>query len=161
MTEVIQLDSIDQLDGAIQGVLDEVSEAFENIDYTDTLTDQLKKLENEHGDFFHSRSGPDGEAWPPNAPSTKRKKGQGIQLFEGGSLRASLMGSGGDAIRLVQREGANNQHGLVFGTSIPYSMFNQEGTVRIPARPHVGMTGESLDRFVGKVADATVEAIAE
>lgn len=144
----------------LQGVLDDVAKQFGDIDYQPVLVSALKDMESLHESYFASGAGPAG-TWPPNAPSTVRRKGHATVLVEKGKLRASLNSPGGDAVRDVFKEGADNQHGLVFGTSVEHSIFNQEGTPTAPARPHVGLTEQALDRIAENVADYTVERLKE
>lgn len=144
----------------LQGVLDDVVSDFKDIDYQPVLVSALKDMEELHESYFASGAGPAGP-WPPNAPSTSRRKGHATVLVESGKLRASLNSPGGDAVRDVFREGADNQHGLVFGTSTEYSIFNQEGTVNAPSRPHVGLTSKFVDGLADNIAKYTVERLKE
>ncbi len=134
-----------------KGLFSELSQALNDIDFTEPMTDAIPLLEAGEKAAFDSRSAPGGEPWAPNAPSTIRRKGHGKQLFETGRLGSSLFGRTSDSIRDVY------QHGLTFGTSVPYSVFNQEGTPKIPARVHVGMSEKTLDAICDGVADFVVE----
>jgi phage gpG-like protein len=67
---------------------------------------------------------------------------------------------------LIDVGGPGNIHetshrGLLFGTDVEYSLFNQEGTQRIPARPHVGMTEKLVDAIADEVLDFAVEQLKE
>jgi len=154
MARLIEVETLDQW----QVVFDGIADQFAAIDYTDPLNETLPKLEKAHQEFFDNEAGPTG-AWPALAPSTVRRKGHGIVLLESGKLTQSLGGRSADSIREVFRDGANNQHALIFGTSVEYSIFHQQGTKRIPARPHVGITEPLLDQTAGEVADWTVAGL--
>jgi phage gpG-like protein len=148
MGRLIEVETLDEW----QAVFDGLAEQFAEIDYTDPLTEALPKLEKSHQEFFDNEAGPEG-AWAPNAPSTVKRKGHGIVLLESGRLTASLVGRTADSVREVFN--AEGQHSLIFGTDVPYSVFNQEGTSRAPARPHVGMTEETMQAVDNDVADWT------
>lgn len=150
-------DVIDGLDG-VQTYMDGISASFTEADYTDELHDFLRLLEDRHRHYFASRTSPSGDSWPPLAPSTVRRKGHDTILVDTGRLKGSLKGESGDSIREVYREGANNQHGLVFGTAVPYSIFH-DGGGRLPKRQHVGMDDDTLHVLVDAVADISLEAM--
>lgn len=137
----------------LEKVFAELHDSLTNADFTGSMTDAIPLLEAGEKQAFDSRQSPGGEAWAPNAPSTIRRKGHGIQLFETGRLGASLFGRTGDSVRDIY------PHGLTFGTSVPYSIFNQQGTPRIPARVHVGMSEQTLGKIVDGVADHVVETM--
>ena len=50
---------------------------------------------------------------------------------------------------------------LKFGTDLPYSVFNDQGTDRIPARPHIGMDNKHLDGLVRRALDYTIKQLAK
>ncbi len=133
------------------GVFVEIEQALKNADYSGVMTDAIEPLEAGEKTAFDGRKTPGGTPWAPNAPSTIKRKGHGIQLFETGRLGSSLFGRTSDSIRDVY------PHGLTFGTGVPYSIFNQEGTRRIPQREHVGMGEVTCQKIVDLVADQAVE----
>ena len=165
-----------------QELLDGVVEDFEKTDYIGFLGAELDRLADLHKAFFDSSSGPDGSPWKPNAPSTIKQKGHSTILrgvrsrkerdFKGTkgrpgvkfrrsrwlggyrlstSLTAKTRQSYGDAVREAVSEG--NGGALTFGTTVPYATYNDQGTERIPARPHVGMNEQFLDAVVERLAD--------
>lgn len=144
-----------QIEGvrALGGVFVEIEEQFKAADYTRTLTPFLDLLQRTHAEGFSTQSNPVGRKWKPLAPSTIKRKGHGIILFETGRLKSSLIGATGDSVRAV------SHRGMLFGTQVPYSIFHQNGTSRLPQREHVGMNDETCQQIVNAVADATVEAL--
>ena len=161
-----QLSSLTELGG----IFLEIDQAFTDADYKPTLASFLPELEKFEEGLFNSQSAPDGTPWAPINPKTAAAKGPegfGI-LFDTGRLMSSLVGQTDDSIRDIY------DHGLTFGEDVPYSIFHQDGYTpmrgqgtfgegvpfaSVPARPHVGVNDEILDRFCGKIADATVEAL--
>jgi hypothetical protein len=49
--------------------------------------------------------------------------------------------------------------GLIFGTSVFYSIFHTQGGGNLPKREHVGITENSIDNLAVKVADQTIEEL--
>lgn len=186
MTKTQVIDSPAQM----QDVFDSISSDFRGIDYTAELTGELDRMADLHQGFFLRSTGPDGSRWAPNAPSTIRQKGHATILrgvrgkaqkhvkatkrrpavfspfrnkIRGYRLATSLTTkttqSFGDAIREVVSD--NRGAALSFGTAVEYSIFNQEGTSRAPARPHVGLTGKYVDQMTNRVADFIVVELAK
>jgi len=142
--------------GRLDEIVLDISGDFNAIDYEPVMIASLELIADGEKAAFDSGSSPGGEPWTPNAPSTIEKKGHGIVLFETGALEQSLVEVGAE----------NNIHetshrGLLFGTELPYSIFNQEGTSRIPARPHVGMNEQLVDAITEEIAEFTVEQLKE
>jgi hypothetical protein len=171
-------------------VYDGIAADFDAIEYEDILSNELNFLAELHKSFFDASTGPDGQPWAVNAPSTIRAKGhavvlrgkkgtkpasvkatkrrpsvkfsraKGIAGFRlATSLTAKTTQSFGDAVR----EAASTDGGamLKFGTTVEYSLYNDQGTDRIPARPHIGMTSKYLDEATNRVADYTLKALAK
>lgn len=133
-----------------------MEEQFRNHDYSDVLNAFLPTLEETHKTHFDTQSDPAANPWPPLAPSTIRRKGHDTILYETGRLKASLAGKTEDSIRAVSERG----QGLLFGTSVEYAGFHQDGT-RLPRREHVGMVDETLQILVDSVADSAVDSLKE
>lgn len=134
-------------------ILLEVEADLREADYEPTLEDFIPVLEAGEATAFQSGTEPGGAAWVPLAESTIRKKGHGIILVETEKLMKSLTSGGGDAVR------ETTERGMIFGTSVEYSSFLEDGTSRMPARPHVGMSEGTLEQLVNAIADATVQAL--
>lgn len=183
MTTMI-LDSVEE----IPELLANIQEDLEQVDFTGWLQGELALLADLHKSYFDSSTGPDGQPWSANAPSTVRQKGHAVILRGlkqqrqknvkatkrrpavkhsaakgiGGfrlatSLTAKTTQSFGDAIREAVSEQAGGA--LTFGTDVPYAVYNDQGTNRIPARPHIGMPDKHLDAMVERVLDFTIKQL--
>lgn len=175
------------LDGPeeLQSLMDGIVEDFEAIDYTAVMSDELNRLSDLHRGFFNASSGPDGVAWKPNAPSTIRQKGHSTVLrgvrsakprkrkggpkfvrtrwIGGFRLATSLTLKSGQSTGDAIREGIQTDTGgwMKFGTDVEYSGYNDQGTSRIPARPHIGMDDKHLDGMVERTLDYTIKELAK
>ena len=148
------VDSPDQIQNIIGGILLEMDQAFQQADYTKEMQDYLDKLNIVHEGYFDKDAGPSGEKWQPLAQYTIQKKGHATILEEFRDMKRSVTESGAPgAIRSA------THRGLVFGTSDEKSIFHQEGTGKIPKREFVGMGEQTVNELVEKVADATMEKI--
>lgn len=138
----------------IGGVLLDCEQRIRNADYTEDLVQFQEKLAEQHAGMFAGEFDSNLEDWAPLAKATIDRKGHDRILVETGALRESLVHVGG----------AGNIHdvmprGMLFGTEIEYAVFHQEGTRRMPARPPVGVSEETLDKFVERIADSAVEKL--
>ena len=153
-TRTIILDNPEDVDEAIQGVYDAITESLQEVNFQEAFeTKVFPAIETAERGYFASETDSSGQAWAPLAASTIAKKGHDIILVETGALRASLVGVTGDSIR-----DAGADFG-VFGTSDPKAMFHQEGTSRMPARPPVGVSEELLETIAGIIGDAVIAQI--
>ena len=66
-----ELQSLDELEGVIEGVGD----SFRSADLTETLEDFHETLEKDHGGYFDRDQSPSGDTWPALSPATIAKKG--------------------------------------------------------------------------------------
>ncbi|WP_397570658.1 phage virion morphogenesis protein [Schlesneria sp. T3-172] len=103
---------------------------------------------------FRAQSTPGGVPWAPLAESTVRRKGHAYILVDTGDLASSLIDVDGPG-----NINATNSHGLMFGTDVEYAIFHETGTSRMPARPAVGMSDETLDDLCERVARATIDSL--
>jgi phage gpG-like protein len=138
---------------SLGGVFVEIEQQFINADYSETLEPFLRVFEGTHAAGFAAEASPSGSKWRPLSPRTIKRKGHGIILYETGRLKASLIGATGDSVRAV------SHRGLLFGTEVPYSIFHQDGTSRLPQREHVGINDETCQSVVDAIADAVVETL--
>lgn len=138
---------------ALGGIFIEIEQQFINADYSKTLEPFLKVFEGTHAAGFAAEANPVGSKWKPLSPRTVKRKGHGIILYKTGRLKASLIGATGDSVRAV------SHRGLLFGTEVPYSIFHQDGTSRLPQREHVGINDETCQSVVDAIADAVVETL--
>lgn len=132
----------------------EIGEIVANADYTEVMESFMPIFAADESRAFAHEMTVEGEPWAPLKPSTVARKGNDRILVEHGALIASLVNVGGP----------HNIHeamprGAIFGTSDPKALFHQLGTSRMPARPPVGISEETLDRLCEAVADRTVELI--
>jgi phage gpG-like protein len=126
--------------------IDSIQDRLLNADYTPLLRSLQQYLEQEHARFIAMQAGPGGEPWKQLAESTVNRKGHAIILVDKTDLAQSIAGPGHkDAIREIVNEGSN--HGLSFGTRVPYSKFHQHGTKKLPIRMHVGANQKMVDEM--------------
>lgn len=187
MPQTVTLNSLDEL----QDLYDGIVEDFNDIDYGQWMAGELDRLADFHKRMFDTSADPEGKAWKPNAPSTIAQKGHsrilrgirgprernykgtyrrppvkfrissGIRGFRlATSLTAKTQQSFGDAIReKVQEQPGKAQ--MTFGTAVEYSHFNDQGTSRIPARPHIGINEAHLDKMTERATDFALAELAK
>lgn len=186
MTQTIVLDGIEELPELFASI----QEDFGAIDYGQFLAAELDRMAVLHKSYFDSSRGPDGAAWKANAPRTVQQKGHAVVLrgirgrkatnikatkrrpgvkfartrnIAGFRLATSLTAksrqSFGDAIR--EAIATTNGGALKFGTAVAYSIYNDQGTDRIPARPHIGMSEKHLDQMTARAADYTLAELSK
>jgi len=140
------------------GYFQEMADNFNKYaDYQEFLESYVIELRSFHDDYWANQEDPTGKNWAPLSPKTIAKKGHSTILVDTERLWRSLTESTIDSICEVIDEGMN--HGISFGTSVPYSIFHQEGTERMPARPHVGINNDKVDDLTERTADRTVEIV--
>lgn len=97
---------------------------------------------------FDSEGGAFGEAWPPLAESTIKRKGNSNVLEETGKLRAALMGGTGRR----SRAGASRLTVGIDGRSLYYARFAQGGTeAGEPKRPIVGISSGAVEESISLI----------
>jgi phage gpG-like protein len=130
--------------------------AVSDADYTTTLEECQQDLAEQHAGMFAGEFDSNLNDWATLKPSTIKSKGHDRILVESGALMASLtsVGGPGNIHEVMPR-------GMLFGTEVEYAHFHQTGTKKMPARPPVGMSEETLDKLCDKIADATVEKLRE
>lgn len=132
----------------------DIQQKAENANYSAATSGFLKLLEKGHQGFFSTGIDPNGKPWAPLRPATIAKKGHGIILVDRDPLMDSLTKrSDSGAIRAITDRMA------VFGTSVPYAIFHQMGTSRLPIRAPVGVDSKTLDDIVNLTADTAVEQL--
>lgn len=140
--------------GQFGSLFEDIQQQIETTDFFPVMHAAIQLIADGEKAAFNAGHGPNGEEWAPNAESTKRRKGHGIVLFETGALEKSLVE--------VDGPGNINDAGsreLIFGTNVSYSLFNEFGTSRIPARPHVGISDQLIDALTEEIADYTVSQL--
>jgi phage gpG-like protein len=156
----------------LQDVYDAVAEDINELDYQDWMAGELVRMADLHRTFFRNQAGPDGRAWPKNAPLTIKKKGHS-RILRGipsnnfrlsRSLTERSTRTTGDAIReMAQTDTAAY---MSFGTSVEYSAIHDtdhrtsEGHF-VPARRHVGLTDEHVNKMVENLGDEIIKQLAK
>ena len=144
MTDTEQLD----------GLYHDLESLVYNTDYSEALSDFQHIIAEGEAESFATETASNGEAWSLLAESTIRRKGHDQILVESFALLNSLVGVGNEGnISEV------DSHGSIYGTSVPYAIFHDQGTSRMPARPPVGVSEDRVDQLAEMVAQRTIEAI--
>ncbi len=97
---------------------------------------------------FSTEGRAEGTPWPARvgaglAPPSKRAKQASPLLVRTGALRDSLLGP--SAPGHVEELEAQS---LTLGSRLPYALFHQLGTRRMPARPLIVLSGERSERWL-------------
>ena len=149
----VPVEQIDDLN-FLGGIFQEMETAFNEADYSKTLDDFNPEIAEAQGEHFSGRHDSGGSLWPALSAYTIAKKGHDVPLVETGRLKASVLDFGHpDHIEAV------SHRGLLFGTEVPYGIFHQEGTKKIPRRAFLGLKEELLQKIVDGVADHAVETL--
>lgn len=118
------------------------------------LFEESGRLDQEYGGYFKRGAGPDGASWKPNAASTIKAKGHARRLFgkpsKGFRLSASLSTRNGEFSIRYEIDHWPREAKLIHGTDAPYSEPNDQGTSRIPARHHIGISGQYFDGMANR-----------
>ena len=132
------------------------------------LQGELRLIEKLHDDYFQTRGRTFYTAaggWAPNKQSTVKAKGHARVLFgkpkDGFRLHKSLSQPQSEFGIRITVDNWPDRATLVFGTDAPYHKYNQYGTRRIPARPHLGLTPQFFDKTVERAVDHVFRAIQE
>lgn len=147
----IEVDGAQVLDRSFNRITDKIS------DFRDIWPEVQKTFLEIESDQFASggAKGASGD-WEDLAPSTIEKKGfmGSFKLIESGDLKAS-----------VSRKGAKGQIydpqplELTLGTSIPYAIYHQRGTKRMPARPVIDLSEESKRKIQKSIQKGLVDFV--
>ena len=111
-----------------------------------TLNKPLRKSglleEREHKLNFARESDPDGAGWAPLAASTLRQKRGGGILKETGALSASIamIGPSGNQVKVASQ-------------GVPYGIYHQTGTGKMPARKFMGIADRRIPKHQKIFAD--------
>ena len=152
MADVIQ--EIIFTEAEFQGVYDDVALNFRNASYRPELDDFNDAIYESHADRFGLENDPNLSAWPPLAAATIARKGHDTILVDTGRLRRSLTTKGH-----ADHAGEIFDRGLTFGTSVPYSIFHQQGTRNIPQRAHVGLTTNLVEELTATITKSASDKL--
>ena len=146
----------EEIDGfeSFATVLSDIGSAHHHMDYMETLTAFLPRVQESHESNFDGRHSPDGEAWPALAKSTVAKKGHDIPLVEFLRLKPSVL-----ELAHPDHVGGVSHRGFLYGTSVEYGFYNNFGTAKIPQREFIGMPVPLVDDLAGVVADHEVDGL--
>jgi phage gpG-like protein len=134
----------------------EVAREFEQLELQEVMRDLAEGLVEDHAGYFAEEASPTGERWAALAASTVRKKGNSRILVDTDTLRQDLTSVVG--LDPISEPGRGE---LFWGSDLEYSVYLQEGTDVMPARPHVGMTEGRVEQFATDVADGIVDKLKE
>jgi len=141
----------------IRAFLVGIGEDFARTPFEPFLRDELSLVSDQYSYYFAEQAGPDGAAWQANAPSTIKQKGH-QRILRGKpdnqnrlSLSLTRKAADGDAVRDVIH--VSNTFFAIHGTDVEYSVWNDRGTGRIPARHHIGVSVSYFDAFCNRAID--------
>ncbi len=148
-----------QIPAAVHSVVEDVHTQLLDMRFENELTDMIPDLQQEHSIRFRAGMDDTGAPWAPLAPRTARKKGHGVILVEFGDLEATLTQNTAASVIDVEREPDGTT--LTFGTRDEHSETLQDGNPdnNLPARPHVGVMENTVDRFAEQLADSIVNRL--
>ncbi len=162
---------LDELGNRLSDVSD-----LRTINFVGFFNDQMVRIGDLHQQYFAMQAGPNGKPWEPWnwTPTWAPKDHPTLEIT--GRLRSSLIPGGTDNVATV------TQDTLTFGTSVSYapllnfggdvavseSMVSRDGKgfmpagtiIFVPAREHVGLSEQFVDRFVEDLADSILEELA-
>lgn len=146
MSAVVQLEPTQK---ALDAFVNDIMAKADDIGWEPQLHAESEALDREYGIYFKRKAGPGGQQWAPNAPRTIKAKGHARQLFgkpaKGFRLHASLTTRNGEFSIRYEIDHWPSRATLIHGTDAPYSVYNDRGTRRIPARQHIGISGQYFD----------------
>jgi len=161
-TLTIDINDTSQINAAIASAVNDVVMQLTTMDLTANMRDLVSDLELQHSAMFTAERDENGTPWEPLSPWTVDQKGHDIRLFEFGELRDSLAHTTGLSVRNVRKE--SDGYTLEFGTHHRHSYVNHFGGPSswghtIPPRPHVGISEDTTNKFMNKLADDMVKRL--
>lgn len=142
------------LDEALDGVADD----FRNVNWLPFGDQELGVLQDKLKANFERTVSPDIQPWAKLAPGSAarrkvNKQNPGQILVDTGALKRSVTEDGAGIRAVVSEPG---QGGYSLGTDIPYSVYHDKGTSRMPARRHLGTNAHDLEAVVGRALDYVI-----
>lgn len=139
---------------AFDAISNDLATVVRDCDYQPMLEEFQRVIAHGEAEAFLAQSTPGGVAWDKLADVTIQRKGHDVILVETSALLVSLVDINGPGnINMTM------SHGLIFGTDVDYAMFHETGTSKMPARPVVGMSDETLDDLCERVAQTTIDSL--
>ena len=128
--------------------------------FQESLADQAPALARVADDFremigqqFTSEGRAEGTPWPELSPATLRRQHASTPiLYKTGALLRSLREHGA-AGHVEELEG----YSLTLGSRLPYALYHQTGTRRLPARPIIVLSGARSERWTEIVRQQIAE----
>ena len=128
--------------------------------FGESLADQAPALASVADDFremiaqqFASEGRAEGTPWPELSPATLRRRHASTPiLYKTGALLRSLREPGA-AGHVEELEG----YSLTLGSRLPYAVYHQTGTRRLPARPIIVLSGARSERWAEIVRQQIAE----
>lgn len=130
----------------------DVEASFNDIEPIELMGGFMDAMVDAHLEYFSREESPTGEAWEPLAVSTVQRKGHDTILLDTGRLVNSLVTDTADSIR--EEHAGDDFASIIFGTSVPYSIFHTAET----GREHIGINDDHLDGATNLVADRALAA---
>jgi phage gpG-like protein len=149
------IDTVDGIEGLAE-LLEAMAETIENGSYEHRMDELVPLIQDCEAKAFHEGREPGRTPWAPLAPSTIARKGARSGII--GPHSTILVDTGRLFESLTIDDGTSDtvwitgDNFLTFGTSVPYSIFHETGTSRMPARPAVGVNDETVDLIGAMVA---------
>lgn len=142
---------------SLQPIFDDLVRQFQSFPWTPFINEEFSLMENQHSAYFAKGRGPDGQLWPGNSPAWQRHKGHNRPLIYKLRLSESLsFRKHADAIREVVDE--HPKAIFIFGTSVPYSIYHQEGMGQ-KIRRHIGITMDDFFEMSTRAVDYAFQEI--
>ena len=112
-------------------------------------------IQNDTRERFKKGVDPDGNRWKPlkRTPRVPKGRSKDQPLWATGRLVASTAANAPDHVQDV------NDTALVYGSSVKYAGYHQDGTRTIPARPFLGVGPALLEQCAGVVAKYVEEEL--
>lgn len=144
------------INAPIRSIIFDIQQSLSNADYSEDLTPMLNVVADQEKEMFSGQHDSNGNPWAPLKPSTIKRKGHSRILFDKGELESSLITVGGP-----NNIASTDRTSLIYGTSDKKAGFHMDGTDRMPARPPVGLSDETIDKITNTVADAALRKIGD
>lgn len=119
-----------------------------NMDLSPELKIVTDKIRTGVEQSFQSQSSPLGRPWSP----AKTPQAHPL-LVDSGRLKAGAIGPGEGHVEVITK------NTLEFGTSIPYAEVHQRGNSRIPQRPFMGVSEQTLGECIEEITKGIMRQI--
>ena len=132
-----------------------LGESLQRIDFAKPLATVGLYLASQAQQRFDEQRSPDGVPWADWArPPSEKRGGPTAKLLRDTDVLMASLTSQAHAEHIEEATSAS----LLWGTNLPYSSFQQEGTEDIPARPFLGINDKMRGR-IGLILTDYVERV--